>query len=204
MVGGGMVGAGTVACTPELSPSPAPSVVVPVPSLSAAASAPPAPAASRSWREASGPSCHAKGYAAPAGAKLELAARQRPGGGAVIEIELRNAGSEPACVWSHVETHELQHDWLSLQYADGGKYHHANRAVRFTDARDESAVISVLVHPGERITQRWDVGSWALRKVNGAEALSSGSLWALAVYDTSKETEVWAGRLQAQFELIAP
>jgi hypothetical protein len=54
------------------------------------------------------------------------------------------------------------------------------------------------------IWQAVDVGAWARRTRNGAEPLSSGSLYAHAVYDTREMAGAWAGRLITQFELIAP
>jgi hypothetical protein len=140
--------------------------------------------------------CAIEGYRAPPGAKVQLLAHQVTGGGAVVDVGLHNAGTEAVCVWARIETHEVQSDWLTIQ--DGG------RVLRLDDDRDKSAPVAVLLEPGATAWTTWDVGAWARRARNGGKALSSGSSWMTAIYDTTKETEVWAGKVQAQFELVAP
>ncbi|MCB9558963.1 MAG: hypothetical protein H6709_00150 [Kofleriaceae bacterium] len=174
------------------------------PPVAAAAPVDAAPHADDPAPPADRPPCATKDYRAPAGAKVELLAHQAAGGGAVAEVGLHNAGTAPVCVWTHVATHEVQSDWLVIQYADGDRYHHLSRVVALNDDRDKSAPVSVELQPGETIWQRWDVAAWALRDRNGAEAIASGSLYAEAVYDTTGDTWAWAGRRQAQFELVAP
>lgn len=120
--------------------------------------------------------------------------------GPVLEVGLHNVGREPVRVYTHVATHEWQSDWLEIQYQDGDTYHHVSRPIRFVDDRDKSAPVVRTLAPGETDWQTVDVGAWARRKVNGGQPLpAKGSLSATAIYDTSKETGVWSGRLETQF-----
>jgi hypothetical protein len=147
--------------------------------------------------------CAVEGYEAPAGAALSLLARQATTGRATVDVGLHNAGDVAVCVFTHVETHEIQNDWLTIQYADGAKYHHASRVIRFDDARDKSAAVSALLGPGQTLWQSVDADQWALRSRNGKEPLPAGSLYAQAAWDSTKETRVWAGALlSAPFELV--
>jgi hypothetical protein len=149
--------------------------------------------------------CATRGYIAPAGARVELLAQQAAGGGAIANVGIHNAGTDPVCVWSHIATHEWQSDWLVIQYADGDKYHHFQRVLELDDSRDKSYGVSVLLAPGATAWHAIDVAAWAARARNGAEPLPAGaSLWAMAVYDTSKDTEVWAGQQTASFVLRVP
>jgi hypothetical protein len=148
--------------------------------------------------------CEREHYRAPAGAKLELRAAQSRSapGRAIVEVALHNAGTEAVCVTSHIHTHELQSDWLQLQYSDGGKYHHVNRVIALDDARDKSYPVSLLLAPGQTLWTSIDLDQWASRSRNGSEPLPAGSLYAEAIYDTTRETDVWSGRLvSAPFEL---
>jgi hypothetical protein len=152
--------------------------------------------------EAPGGECAKVGYKAPAGAALVLLGYQAATGRATAHVGLYNPGAVAVCVYSHVETHEVQNDWLTVLYADGGKYHHYSRVIHLDDARDKSYPASVLLGPGQTIWHTIDVDAWARRERNGAEPLPAGSLYTQARYDTSKETRVWAGRLvSASFEL---
>ncbi len=147
-----------------------------------------------------GPACETAGYVAPKGASLDL---DVVANGAIADVGLRNAGKVAVCVYSHVATHELQHDWLTIQYNDGAKYHHFARVLHFDDARDKAAVVSTLLRPGEVIWHRFDLANWAARQSNGAEPLMSNKLaWpALAVYDTTRESRAWRGRVEKRFTL---
>ena len=150
-------------------------------------------------------SCEAKGYRPPAGAHLTLLGHQAPGGRAMAYIGLYNDGPVPVCVYSHIATHETQFDWLTIQYADGAKYHHVSRVIALDDARDKSYPVSVLLAPGQAVWHTVDVDAWARRARNGSEPLPAGSLYTQASYDTSKETWVWAGALLSEaFELKVP
>lgn len=149
--------------------------------------------------------CDRERYRAPAEAKLELRAVQAASGRAVVNVALRNAGPSAVCITSHIQTHELQSDWLRLQYSDGAKYHHVPRVLELNDARDKSAPFSVLLAPGATLWTSIDLDQWAQRSRNGAEPLPAGSLYAEAIYDTTGRTDVWAGRLvSAPFELKVP
>lgn len=148
--------------------------------------------------------CEREHYRAPDGAKLELRAAQSRSvpGRAIVEVALHNAGTEAVCLTSHIHTHELQSDWLQLQYSDGGKYHHVNRVISLDDARDKSYPVSLLLAPGQTLWTSIDLDQWASRSRNGSEPLPAGSLYAEAIYDTTRETDVWSGRLvSAPFEL---
>lgn len=142
--------------------------------------------------------CEREGYRAPAGASLVLLGAQAPGGRALAYAGLYNAGTEAACVDSYVHTHEWQHDWLTVLYADGDKYHHVSRVIELDDARDKSYRVSVLLGPGQAIWHTVDVDAWARRARNGSEPLPAGSLYTQLAYDSSKETRAWAGELLSE------
>lgn len=149
--------------------------------------------------------CATRGYRAPAGAKLELRAAQSPGNRALVQVALHNAGTEAVCLYSHIHTHELQNDWLTIRYADGGKYHHISRVISLDDARDKSYPVALLLGPGQTLWYSIDLAQWASRPRNGAEPLPSGSLYAEAALDASREDEVWSGRLTSSpFEIKLP
>jgi hypothetical protein len=172
------------------APGPAISSSAPSPSSSASASptTPPPDAKAR-------PAC-----ATAKGAKLELLAEQAPGGGARIRVGLHNTGTDPVCVYTSIATHELQHDWLELELTQGAK----KRSLRFDDDRDKSAPVTVSLAPGATDWQTFDVAAWAKRRRNGGEPLKKGEIAAHAIYDTTEETEVWAGRLERSFTLRVP
>lgn len=149
--------------------------------------------------------CDRERYRAPADAKLELRAVQAASGRAIVNVALHNAGPSAVCITSHIQTHELQSDWLRLQYSDGAKYHYVPRVLELNDARDKSAPFSVLLAPGATLWTSIDLDQWAQRPRNGAEPLPAGSLYAEATYDTTGRTDVWAGRLvSAPFQLRVP
>ena len=150
---------------------------------------------------ADGP-CSNDGLPAPGTSGLKLLAHQLPTGRATVEVGLYNAGDTRVCVYTHIATHEEQNDWLTILYADGDKYHHASRAIALNDDRDKSAPVSALLEPGQVAWQTIDLDAWARRARNGSEPLPAGSLYAEAVYDSTREREVWAGTLRAApFEL---
>ncbi|MCC6522237.1 MAG: hypothetical protein IT373_06220 [Polyangiaceae bacterium] len=141
--------------------------------------------------------CAVKGYVAPAGARLELVTRVR---GTRLAVGLHNVGTAPVCVYSHVATHELQHDWLSVGYVDGTKPVN----VQFTDSRDKSAAVSVEIAPGATSWVSFDLAAWKARPIHGGGALPKGRLELSVAYDTTRETWVWAGRLAAQTAMDVP
>ncbi|MBI4954753.1 MAG: hypothetical protein HY908_22215 [Myxococcales bacterium] len=141
--------------------------------------------------------CAVLGYVAPAGARLELVTRVQ---GTRLAVGLHNVGSAPVCVYSHVATHELQHDWLSVGYVDGPQ----PVTVHFTDSRDKSAAVSVEVAPGATSWVSFDLAAWKARAIHGGGALPKGRLDVSVTYDTSRETWVWAGRLAAQAVMDVP
>ncbi len=150
---------------------------------------------------AAGP-CSNDGLPPASASHLTLLAHQAPTGRATVEVGLYNAGDTRVCVDAHIETHELQSDWLTIGYSDGGRYHHAMRVIAFDDDRDKSYPVSVLLEPGQVAWQTFDVDAWAGRKRNGSEPLPAGGLSAQAFYDSTRETRVWAGKLtSAAFEL---
>jgi hypothetical protein len=139
--------------------------------------------------------CTNDGIPDPSKTRMVLLARQAPVGRATVDVGLYNAGDTRVCVKTHVKTHEIQNDWLTIQYADGGKYHHASRVITLNDARDKSYPVSVLLEPGQVAWQQVDVDAWAKRERNGKEPVPAGSLYAHAAYDATRETDVWAGKL---------
>ena len=145
--------------------------------------------------------CATVGYVAPTGARPALRHRTR---GNVLEIGLHNEGTAPVCMYTHIATHELQHDWLKVTYADGERHHYAPRQLEFYDDRDQSAPVSREIGPGETVWIGLDLAAWALRKVNGGEPLTRGSLYVTAIYDTSSEDRVWRGRLERVFGMNVP
>lgn len=149
--------------------------------------------------------CDRERYRAPADAKLELRAMQAASGRAVVNVALRNAGPSAVCIYSHIQTHELQSDWLRLQYSGGANDHQVPRVIELNDARDKSAPFSVLLAPGATLWTSIDLDQWAQRPRNGAEPIPAGSLHGEATYDTTGRTDVWAGRLVSPpFELKVP
>lgn len=146
--------------------------------------------------------CEREHYRAPLDAKLELRGSQAAAGRAVVSVSLHNAGPSAVCITTHIQTHELQSDWLRVQYSDGDTYHHIPRVIELNDARDKSYPVSLLLAPGETLWTSIDLDQWAGRARNGAAPIPAGSLYTQVVYDTSDETDVWAGRLVSPpFEL---
>jgi hypothetical protein len=149
--------------------------------------------------------CASRKYRTPSGAKLELRAMQSPGGRAIVQVALHNAGTKAVCLYSHIQTHEIQNDWLTIQYEDGARYHHVSRSIELDDSREKSYPVAVLLGPDQTVWYSIDVAQWAGRGRNGAEALPAGSLYARAVLDASREDEVWSGKLSSEsFELKVP
>lgn len=142
--------------------------------------------------------CAKDGYQAPAGAVLMLLGHQADTGRATVDLGLYNVGPVAVCVDSYIHTHELQYDWFTVMYADGGKYHHASRVIHLDDAREKSYPVSVLLGPGQTIWHSIDVDAWAKRDRNGKEPLPAGSLYTQIGYDSTHETDVWAGTLLSQ------
>ena len=150
---------------------------------------------------ADGTFCATPGYVAPAGARPELRHRTR---GAILELGLHNAGTEPVCMYVYIATHELQHDWLTVEYADPDKYHHASRTLRFDDDRDKSAPVAREIGPGATFWLGLDLQAWAARPRNGAEKIRSGDLYVTAIYDNRADDRAWQGRLERTFGMKIP
>ena len=127
--------------------------------------------------------------------RLELLAEQLPSG--EVRIGLHNVGTVPACVLTHIATHEWQHDWLEIQVVQGKE----TRSLVFNDDRDKSAAVVATIPPGQTDWQEVDVIAWARRSRNGGVPLSKGEHPAHAIYDSSSETGAWAGKLDASFRL---
>lgn len=132
--------------------------------------------------------CDQPGYLAPAGARLELSASVVD---TVLTIRLHNAGTEAVCVYSHIATHEWQHDWLTVEVGDPSRA----RTLGFVDSRDKSAPVSVLLGPGQDDEQTVDLAAWAQRMVNGSAPLLDDVPIGAVIYDSSGEASAWAGRL---------
>lgn len=160
---------------------------------------PPAPTTLAAIADA--PLCATPGYVAPAGARPQLRHRTR---GDILELGLHNAGTEPVCMYAYIATHELQHDWLIVEYADPGKYHHASRTLRFDDDRDKSAPVAREIGPGATFWLGLDLQAWATRPRNGAEKIRSGDLYVKAIYDSSTDDRAWRGRLERTFGMKIP
>jgi hypothetical protein len=143
-----------------------------------------------------GASSATQGYRAPAGALPKLSVATR---GVLLDVTYENAGTAPVAIYTHVATHEEQNDWLTVELTDAGG---RARTVGFTDARDKSVPVSVELASGQRVTKTLDVAAWAARAVNGGKPLAAGTYELSAVYDSSKEDRVWAGKLTARTVLV--
>jgi hypothetical protein len=139
---------------------------------------------------ASNVGCAAKGYVAPAGAKPVITATAL---GTVLSVTFANRGTAPVCVYTHVATYEEHFDWLTVTLTGAG----ARRDLQLVDDRDKSAPVSVLLGPGEQVTKASDLAAWAKRKINGGAPLTPGTWTANVIYDSTRESWVWSGKLTA-------
>ncbi len=128
-------------------------------------------------------------------------------------VTITNTAHSTITLRSHVKTHELHYDWLtiSLRYptgtakdcADG----HAGIAVRnltFTDNRDKSYNVDVQLAPGKSVTHKINLKKWAKRRVNGGK-IGPGYYKVYAVYDSSGERGEFTGRaISPEVELEVP
>lgn len=120
--------------------------------------------------------------------------------GASVTFTLENVSAAPIEVLSHVATHEQHLDWFTLRVTDGP----TPRELQFTDARNRSAPVKVMLAPGASLRHRVDAAAWALRTINGARALSPGAHAASAVYAVT-DAAVWSGRLASgEVSLVVP
>jgi len=127
--------------------------------------------------------------------RLELLADQLPSG--EVRLGLHNVGTVPACVLTHIATHEWQHDWLEIEVVKGKE----TRSLVFNDNRDKSAAVLLMIPPGQTDWQEVDVVAWARRSRNGGVPLSKGDYPAHAIYDSTREQGAWAGKVEASFRL---
>jgi hypothetical protein len=100
-------------------------------------------------------------------------------------------------VYTHGATHEWQHDWLEVRIPQHGKM----RSLVFDDVRGKSGFVAVTLAPGQTDWQTVDVADWARRQRNAGIPLLKGDYRVQAIYDTSREQSVWAGRLETSFSL---
>ncbi|WP_125474083.1 hypothetical protein [Caballeronia humi] len=121
--------------------------------------------------------------------------------GAHLSITWKNTGSTPLRVATHVFAGEKHFDWLTVTLT--GRDGRA-RKLSFTDNRDESAPVVIDLVPGAITGETIDLDAWASRAANGARPLATGRYQATIVYDTTHETSVWAGHLEAAATVDVP
>jgi hypothetical protein len=128
---------------------------------------------------------------------LVMLVRQAAAGGPV-EIGIHNVDGATHCIAGYIKTHEIQSDWLTLDvHPTSGRG--APRKIGLNDDRNKSYPVHVELAPGATHWMTWDLAAWALRKRNGAAALGKGMTWVDAVYDATRETDVWRGTIKETF-----
>lgn len=114
--------------------------------------------------------------------------------GAGVEFYLKNAGSQPLDVLSHVSA-DIDHlDWYELTMVNKSR---EERVLRFIDDRDKSGVEKVNLQPGEIIHHSVNLLKWAKRPINGAENLAAGQYELWASYEVTTPDDNWTGRVDA-------
>ncbi|MBX3161649.1 MAG: hypothetical protein KF773_37155 [Deltaproteobacteria bacterium] len=123
---------------------------------------------------------------------LELIATQVRARGPV-EVGVHNVDTVAHCVVGYVKAHELQSDWLvfDLHAASAKK----PRRIALDDSRRKSHRVTFELAPGATVWTTWDLDAWARRKRNGAAPIARDTHWAEASYDTTRETDVWRGKI---------
>jgi hypothetical protein len=118
-----------------------------------------------------------------------------------LEVGLHNIDKVTHCVAAYIKTHEIQNDWLVFDlHGASGK----PRRIELDDARNKSFPVYVELAPGATAWTKWDVAAWALRKRNGAAAVSKGTVWLEAMYDASRESDAWSGKTGASIGVTFP
>ena len=113
---------------------------------------------------------------------------------AVVEFYLKNVGTEPLDVLSHVSA-DIDHlDWYELKLVDQAR---EERVLRFIDDRDKAGSVKVHLLPDETIEHSVNLREWAKRRINGEENLASGEYEVWATYEVTAPDDNWTGRLEA-------
>jgi hypothetical protein len=133
-----------------------------------------------------------------ASAPVQLAVSAK---GAVLELKWTNNSAAPINLATHVFAGEKHFDWLEVQLTDAAG---AVRKLHFIDDRDESGIVVVAVAPGTSVGESVDLAAWATRTSNGAAPLAPGTYRALVIYDSSRQSRAWAGRLEATTSVTVP
>lgn len=114
--------------------------------------------------------------------------------GATIEFYLKNVGTEPLDVLSHVSA-DIDHlDWYELRMMTAAG---EERVLRFIDDRDKSGFETVHLPPGEAIHHSVNLRDWAKRPINGEQKLAAGEYELWATYEVTTPDDNWTGRLNA-------
>ena len=114
--------------------------------------------------------------------------------GAVVELYLKNVGSNPLDVLSHVSADVDHLDWYELRIVHQAR---EERVLRFIDDRDKAGSVTVHLLPGETIHHSINVRKWAKRPINGKEDLAAGEYEVWASYEVTTPHDNWTGRLDA-------
>jgi hypothetical protein len=121
--------------------------------------------------------------------------------GAQLELTWRNTTGAAIKLATHVFAGENHYDWVKVTLTDRAG---ASRRLQFMDNRDESAPVVVDLAAGASTTATIDLAAWARRPINGGAPLAPGSYDAKVVYDSSREHDVWAGKLEASVRVDVP
>lgn len=112
----------------------------------------------------------------------------------ITEFYIKNAGTDPVDVLSHVSADYKHLDWYKLKMDnDKGE----TRILRFLEARDKSGFVKAHLAAGESIHHSVDLAEWAVRPINGAEPLTAGTYNVYGFYEVSSPGDNWTGRLEA-------
>jgi hypothetical protein len=114
--------------------------------------------------------------------------------GPVVTLQLKNTGTTPLEVMSHVEAEETHLDWYTITLTDDRGN---TRTLKLAAARERSAEVKVSLAPGKTVDHNVAVVDWAARSVNGAKPLAAGEYTVRATYAVSSPNDVWNGRLEA-------
>lgn len=128
----------------------------------------------------------------PATGGIELLARQLTAAG-TVEIGLHNTSTASICVAARIDAAFPQCDWLTIELDDAdGK---PLRTLQFVATRHASARATVELAPGATAWSRWDLVAWAART---SSVPLHGLMYAVATYDTTRETDVFHGKVVAR------
>jgi len=114
--------------------------------------------------------------------------------GAVVEFYLKNVGSDPLDVLSHVSA-DIDHlDWYELRMVNQAR---EERVLRFIDDRDKAGTVKVHLPTGETIHHSVNLRKWAKRPINGEQNLAAGEYELWASYEVTDADDNWTGHLDA-------